>query len=196
MVGADSGGSRSLGAVVRPVVKLRVMVNIYLVGFMGAGKTSLGQRLAKQLGARFLDLDERLSERFGCPLSEVFEHHGEAVFRAAEAEELARVSGEDGLVVATGGGAFSSRANREVIEGSGGISVFLDLPWEELERRLAADNAGRPAYRDPEQARRLYDERLPHYRRATLTIPLRGSEPQEEIVETIVGAVRGVPCGI
>jgi len=178
------------------VVKLRVMVNIYLVGFMGAGKTSLGRRLARHLGARFLDLDDRLCERFGCPLSEVFQHRGEAVFRAAETEELARVSGEDGLVVATGGGAFSSRANREVIEGSGGISVFLDLPWQELERRLAADNAGRPAYRDPAHARRLYDRRLPHYRRATLTIPLSGSEPQDDIVEIIVDAVRGVPCGI
>jgi shikimate kinase len=172
------------------------VVNIYLVGFMGAGKTSLGERLAKHLGARFLDLDERLCERFDCPLSEVFQHHGEAAFRAAETEELVRVSGQDGLVVATGGGAFTCQANRSVIEESGGISVFLDLPWQVLERRLAADNAGRPAYRGPEQARRLYDERLPHYRRATLTIPLEGFEPQDEIVEIIANAVRGAPCGI
>jgi shikimate kinase len=172
------------------------MVNIYLVGFMGAGKTSLGRRLAAHLGARFLDLDERLCERFGCPVPEVFQRRGEAVFRAAETEELTRASRQDGLVVATGGGAFSSRANRSVIEETGGISVFLDLPWEVLEERLAADNAGRPAYRGPEQARRLYDERLPQYRRATLTIPLAGDEPQDEIVEIIAHAVRGVPCGI
>jgi shikimate kinase len=163
---------------------------------MGAGKTSVGERLASHLGARFFDLDERLCERFGCPVSEVFAHRGETVFRAAETEELTRVSAQDGLVVATGGGAFSSQANRSVIEGAGGISVFLDLPWNVLQRRLEADNAGRPAYRGPEQARRLFDERRPHYRQATLTIPLDGDEPPDEIVEIIVDAVRGVPCGI
>jgi shikimate kinase len=172
------------------------MVNIYLVGFMGAGKTSVGERLARSLGARFCDLDERLSERFGRPIAEVFQHEGEAAFRTAETEELTRLAGGEGWVVATGGGAFVREANRAAIEGTGGISVFLEVPWDVLRRRLEQDNGGRPVYQSAERARELYEERLPDYRRATRTVSLSGDESPDEIVEMIANAVRGAPCGI
>lgn len=176
------------------VITLRVMVNIYLVGFMGAGKTSVGEALAGRLGARFLDLDDLLRQRFGCPIAEVFDTHGEGVFRAAETEELLRVARQEGLVVATGGGAFSSEANRKSISDSGGISVFLDPPWEIVQRRLEEDNAGRPMYAGSGQARSLYDERMPHYRRATVTVSLAGHETPAEVADTIADAVREATC--
>ena len=127
------------------VIELRVMVNIYLVGFMGAGKTSIGEPLAAKLGAHFVDLDERLAGRFGCTISEVFVDRGEAFFRAAETEELKEVALETGHVVATGGGAFASEENRRIIETSG-VSVYLEVPWAALGRRLAGDNGRRPMY--------------------------------------------------
>ena len=180
----------------RRVLKLRVMVNIYLVGFMGAGKTSAGQQLAQQLDAHFLDLDERLSVVFGCSIPEVFQHHGEAAFRAAEAEALKDLCGAEGLVVATGGGAFSSESNRRLIDESGGISVFLDLPWEVLENRLTNDSGDRPVYENAEQGRRLFEKRLPGYRCAAVSVALSGDETPEVVAEIVADAVRGAPCGI
>ena len=176
------------------MIPLRVMVNIYLVGFMGAGKTSVGEHLAQRLEARFIDLDERLQERFGCSISEVFRDRGESAFRSAETAEIERLSGREDLVVATGGGAFSGEINRKNIRESGGISVFLDVPWEVLERRLEEDNGSRPLYDSPLQARGLYDERLPHYRSATLTIALTGDEAPPEIAGSIAASVQEALC--
>lgn len=176
------------------VIPLRVMVNIYLVGFMGAGKTSVGEHLAERLEARFLDLDETLQERFGCSISEVFRQRGESAFRAAETEEIERLSRRENLVVATGGGAFANEINRKAIRESGGISVFLDVPWGVLQRRLEGDNGGRPLYDSPRQARSLYDERMPHYRSATVTIALTGDEAPTEIAGSIAASVREALC--
>jgi shikimate kinase len=176
------------------MIELRVMVNIYLVGFMGAGKTSVGKHLARRLEARFLDLDEMLQERFGCSIPEVFRQRGESAFRTAETEEIERLSGRGDLVVATGGGAFASEINRRNISESGGISVFLDVPWEVLERRLEEDGVGRPLYDSPRQARDLYDARMPHYRCATLTIALTGYEMPAEVAGSIAASVREALC--
>jgi shikimate kinase len=173
------------------------MRNIYLVGFMGAGKSLMGAALAARLGYRFIDLDERLSERFEVSIPEVFVVRGEDVFREAETEELSLVAGEPDVVVATGGGTFCSEVNRGIISGSNGVSVYLDLPWEELDRRLAADNSGRPKYDDPEQARSLYEERQPEYRRADVVITLAGSEHPDGVVDKVLEALQeAAPCAI
>jgi shikimate kinase len=170
------------------------MSNIFLVGFMGAGKTSVGQALAKRLSYQFLDLDECLSTRFGMSISEVFRDHGEDVFREAEAEEMHRAADLDRCVVATGGGAFCSETNRLVIAGSGGVSVFLDVPWEVLRSRLRGATSDRPMFGDTASARGLFDRRLPHYRQATLTVPVTEEENPEETATRIVAALREVPC--
>jgi len=170
------------------------MHRIFLVGFMAAGKTAVGEALAQLLRSPFVDLDERLRRRFGADLGEVFARHGEAAFRAAESAELAAAAGRDGVVVATGGGAFCRDENRRLIEAVGGVSVFLHLPWEVLRARLRNDHAGRPKYGDEAAAGRLWEERLPHYRRAALTVELAGDEPPAEVAQRIAAALREVPC--
>jgi shikimate kinase len=170
------------------------MSNIFLVGFMGAGKTSVGQALAERLDYQFLDLDERLSARFGMTINEVFQDHGEGVFREAEAEELHQAADLERCVVATGGGAFCSEINRLAIAGSGGVSVFLDVPWEVLRSRLQGATSDRPMFGDAISARGLFDRRLPCYRQATLTVGVTEHEKPEETAERIREALQEVPC--
>jgi len=172
------------------------MCSIFLIGFMGAGKTSVGEVLAERLGYRFIDLDQRLCESFGTTIPEVFESHGEEAFREAEREELVRCADGQKLVVATGGGAFCREANREIIRASGGRSVFLDLPWEALGSRLDADHAGRPKYGDAGQAQRLFESRLPDYRRAMVIVEMVGSESAEAAADLVMAALEEAPCVI
>jgi shikimate kinase len=162
---------------------------------MGAGKSSVGAALAARVGHRFIDLDERLCERFGASIPEVFAVHGEGIFRAAETDELARCADEKDAVVATGGGAFCVGANREIISESKGLSVYLDLPWEELDRRLAADNGGRPMFDNAEQASSLFEKRRPEYLRADVVIALEGSETPDYVADHVLRVLREVaPC--
>lgn len=170
------------------------MRNIYLVGFMGSGKSVIGRALADRLRLPFVDLDGHLVAEFGIPIHEVFEQFGEACFRDAERRALRWSSGLEGSVVATGGGAFCATVNRVVIHTAGGRSVFLDVPWEVLERRLESDHSGRPKFVDIETARRLYVDRRPHYLKATWTVDLAGSESPREAAKRIVMVMAGAPC--
>lgn len=170
------------------------MRSIFLVGFMGAGKSSIGAAVAGRIGYRFVDLDQEISTRLGAPITEIFADRGQAAFRVAEHDELARVAGLENVVVATGGGAFCDPINRDLIHRSGGVSVFLDLPREELLERLAAENSDRPMYDDADQARRLFEERLPEYRRAMVRVPLTGSENPSEAAELVINALQEAPC--
>jgi shikimate kinase len=170
------------------------MRGIFLVGFMGAGKSSVGAAVADRLGIRFIDLDDEISRRLGSTIPEIFARRGEAVFRAAEHDELARFADIDDVVVATGGGAFCSESNRDMIHRSGGVSVFLDVPWEELQARLVSDHRGRPMYDDTGQAQRLYEERLQHYRCAMVKVSLDGIEAPVEVAGRVIESLREIPC--
>jgi shikimate kinase len=168
--------------------------NIYLVGFMGAGKSSIGRALAERLRLAFVDLDEHLVTEFGMPIHEVFERHGEESFREAERRALRWAVGLEGAVVATGGGAFCSTANRGLIHAAGGRSVFLDVPWQVVERRLAGDHSDRPKFVDVETARQLYADRRTHYLQADCTVELTGSESPQEAAEQIAALMARAPC--
>jgi shikimate kinase len=170
------------------------MRSVFLVGFMGVGKSSVGAVVADRLGLRLIDLDEEIVGNAGVSIREIFAVGGESAFREAEREELARWVEAEGVVVATGGGAFCSQANRDLIHRSGGVSVFLDLPWREIADRLARDHSDRPMYVGTDQARRLFEERLPQYRLAMIQLACRGDETASDVAERVLEALREVPC--
>jgi shikimate kinase len=167
---------------------------VFLVGFMGSGKSSVGAAVAARLDSQFIDLDEEISRQLGAPIAEIFGSRGESTFRAAESDALATVAGMDEVVVATGGGAFCSEGNREIIHGSGGVSVYLDLPWSELHRRLARDHSQRPMYANPDQAAQLFEQRRPQYLQAMVRVVLDGSEGPDDVADRVVDALQEVPC--
>jgi shikimate kinase len=168
--------------------------NIYLVGFMGAGKSSVGRALADRLDRVFFDLDEAIEARLGMPIPEIFATLGEDAFRRAEAEEVEMTTDRAGLVVATGGGAFASAGNRRLIHGSGGVSVFLDPPWEVIRRRIDAESSSRPKWTDHDQARRLMTSRRPDYLRASIHLQLDGDEGPVQVAERIAGVLSELAC--
>lgn len=170
------------------------MFNIYLIGFMAAGKSAVGRIVAHRLGRPFVDLDEVLTGRFGVSIENVFASPGEAAFRQAEREELERLSRLHGHVVAVGGGAFCDSVNRDLMHAGDGQTVFLDVPWPVLAARLAADPGGRPLYRTEREAGGLYRSRRSHYVAARRTLVLNGSESPEEVAGRVVEAVSGASC--
>jgi len=168
--------------------------NIYLVGFMGAGKSATGRVVADRLGMVFVDLDEAVEVRAGRSIRDIFTHLGEDAFRAAETAELERTTARDDLVVATGGGAFSDPLNREVIRRTGGMSVFVDPPWKAICDRLAGGSGGRPKWIDEHHARALYLHRRSDYLLAELHIELCGGETAAEVADRVVAALAEATC--
>jgi shikimate kinase len=163
---------------------------------MGCGKTTVGKQLAQQLGWRFLDLDERIEQRAGVRISEIFDRLGEAAFRDLEYEQLDRALKESvtaavPTVVALGGGTFAQPRNLELLHGAcipdgaprAGWVLWLDCPIEQLLTRcVTMDN--RPLFRDEVSFRRLYEERAPFYRQADFRVE-SGDAPRN-VVERIL----------
>ncbi len=163
---------------------------IVLVGLMGAGKSSVGRRLAKRLGLPFFDADQEIEKAAACSIEEIFERHGEAAFRGGERRVIARLLAGGAHVLATGGGAFMNPATRAAISAKG-ISVWLKADLEVLlERVLRRDHRPLLKQGDQEQIlRRLSAERNPVYAQADLTVE-SGEGPHEDVVEQIVAALR------
>lgn len=155
-------------------------LRVFLVGFMGAGKTSTGKALARRVGAAFWDLDERIEAATGMTVPEIFSRHGEGFFRDEESRQLILASGRDRLVVATGGGTFARDANRRTIAALG-VSVFLDTPWDEVLRRLPGKRSERPLFKTPEAALELYRKRLSAYKLADLRVTPGTGEDAEAV---------------
>lgn len=140
------------------------MGNIYLVGLMGAGKTSVGKVLARRLQKTFLDADHVLVERTGVKIPVIFEVEGEAGFRVRESAIIAELSQRHDIVLATGGGAVLNPANRQTLHNTGTV-IYLRATPEELWRRTKHDK-NRPLLQrgDPlATLQRLYQERDPLY---------------------------------
>ncbi len=179
---AASGGG-SLG----PALGRR---SIVLVGMMGAGKSSVGRRLAARLGIPFVDADIEIEKAAGMTIPEIFATHGEPYFRAGETRVIARLLESGPQVLATGGGAFMNTDTRATIRVKG-ISVWLRATLEVLSRRIKRRN-DRPLLTnaDPvETLRRLMDERYPVYAEADITVESR-DVPHEAIVDEIIEGLR------
>lgn len=170
--------------------------SLFLVGFMGSGKTSVGHTLAQLLNWDFEDLDQRIEYLERRTVAEIFRDSGETEFRRAEHAALENLLQElnSGAVkvVALGGGAFVQKNNADLLEAAGVPTVFLDAPVEELWERCSkqASEAGteRPLLRDMDQFRRLYDSRRKNYLRASLKIQT-AARPVEGIASEIVRAL-------
>ena len=163
--------------------------SIVLVGMMGAGKSSIGRRLAHRLGIAFVDADAEIEKAAGMSISDIFAVHGEPDFRAGEARVIARLLEAGPQVLATGGGAFLNPGTRAGIAARG-ISVWLKAEPEVLLRRIKRRH-DRPllASGDPAATlRELVAVRYPVYAQAALTIQSR-DVPHEKIVDEIVDAL-------
>ena len=158
--------------------------NIYIVGFMGSGKSSVGRRLAELLGWAFLDLDEEIEKQEGKPIPEIFGLQGENHFRSLERRELGTASRRSRTVVALGGGAFCSTESQEIIAHTG-ISIWLDAPLEILFARCSACPSLRPLFAGIDEMAKLLERRIPSYTRAQIRVPV-GSRSIDELARKIL----------
>jgi shikimate kinase len=156
---------------------------VYLVGFMGAGKTSVGRALAKRLDWRFVDIDEQIEARERLSVSDIFQRHGEPHFRDVERDVLADYVALRHAVVATGGGTFVDPQNRAIIKADG-AAVWLDVPLERVIARIPQDGR-RPLAADRANLERLFQARRAAYEQAHLHLDA-GRAPIESLVDELV----------
>ncbi len=164
--------------------------NIYLVGFMASGKSTVSRELGRILRRRSMDMDEVLAKSFKAPIADVFRDLGEDAFRKEETRLLAKLAKQKGLVVATGGGAPILPENLRLMEDSG-VIIHLDVDFETcLKRTSALSREARPKWGDEDSARALYDQRREYYQKALLSIAagkLSPVEVSEMIVRELLG---------
>lgn len=159
---------------------------IVLVGMMGAGKTSIGRRLATRLGIKFLDADQEIEAAAGMTIPDIFQEHGEAAFREGERKVIARLlSNSEPIVLATGGGAFLDEDTRVLIKAEA-VSIWLNTEFNVLMERVRRRN-NRPLLKtdDPEATmRKLLAERTPVYAQADIAVET-GDGPHQSVVTKI-----------
>lgn len=165
---------------------------VFLVGFMGAGKTTVGRMLAARLSWTFEDLDDRIQAREKRAIAQIFHDSGEAAFRDAEHAALKELLAEESAqpsIVALGGGAFVQDRNAALLREAGAVSVFLDAPADELFDRSGKQEVGgqkveRPLRRSRGQFTDLYGARREHYLAASCRV-----ETQAKSVEAVAGEI-------
>ena len=171
-------------------LRLKHTPGIYLVGFMGAGKSTVGRHLADRMGWSFFDTDTEIEAAEGAAVQEIFASRGEAEFRRIESLILAQhvrwIERGRPAVLALGGGAYTIPANRELLA-ENGITVWLDCPFEAVKHRVA-QATHRPLARDPEAFAALYQTRREHYALADIHITVASDDP-----ETTVAAILADP---
>ncbi|CAN7312921.1 MULTISPECIES: shikimate kinase [unclassified Devosia] len=162
---------------------------LILVGMMGAGKTTVGRRLAARLGRRFLDSDEEIEKAAQMTIPEIFAQRGEPEFRAGEMRVISRLLKEDDIVLATGGGAFVNPETRALVK-SGAISVWLKADLDVLFERVSR-RSNRPLLKtaDPKGTlEKLIADRYPIYAEADITV-LSRDVPQDSVAADVISAL-------
>jgi shikimate kinase len=160
-------------------------MKVYLVGFMGAGKTTIGRELAGRLDIPFFDLDELIESSESMTVKEIFAAQGEPHFRKRERDLLRATKHLERAVIATGGGTFTFEENIQFIK-SEGFSVYLSAPYALLRVRVGEKAAERPLFRDDVSAHELYSSRIRFYRMCDLTLEIREEESPAEIAERLL----------
>ncbi len=159
---------------------------IVLVGLMGAGKSTIGRRLASELGLPFVDADSEIETAAGLSIEELFERHGEPAFREGERRVMARLLAGPRCVIASGGGAFIDPDTRAQMRASA-LSIWLRADLEALLRRTGRRN-NRPLLKKEEPAvvlARLIEQRYPIYAEADITVESHADAPEETLVEVM-----------
>ena len=156
---------------------------IWLTGFMGSGKSSVGRELGRRLGLALVDTDREVEVETGRAIPEIFAELGEEAFRRVEARILAACAERDDAVIATGGGVVESPANVDLMLASGRV-VFLDCDFELLRRRVAGSRQ-RPLFQDVEAARARYARRRPAYERCHLRLTTEARDRPVDVAERI-----------
>lgn len=165
--------------------------SVVLVGMMGAGKSSVGRKLAAKLGLAFVDADNEIEAAAGMSIPDIFETRGEAEFRSGEARVIARLLETGPQILATGGGAFMNADTRAAIRAKG-VSVWLRADFDVLMKRIRRRN-DRPMLKTDDPAatlRNLIEHRYPVYAEADITVDSR-DVLHEVIVDEILDALRG-----
>jgi shikimate kinase len=176
------------------ILKLKRTPGLYLIGFMGCGKTTIGQSLARRIGWHFADLDQDIEKAHGASVQQIFAEQGESHFRALEHRALkTRVSEvERGkpCVVALGGGTFVQPDNYALLENNG-VTLWLDAPFEMIQKRVPADGT-RPLATDPEKFRALFDKRRSTYQLADHRIHIESEDPEVNVDAIIALKLFGI----
>ena len=163
---------------------------IVLTGFMGSGKSTVGQLLAARLGWKFLDVDDVIEAEAGATIAELFARHGEAAFRQREQAAIARLCAGEALVLALGGGAIEHAGTRTLLlTGPGTLLVHLEVELATTLARCRGTEHTRPILADQANLASRYARRLPLYRTAHVTIPVDALTP-DAAVDAILQAAR------
>jgi shikimate kinase len=183
----NDSSERVLAAAIAAALGARSVV---LVGMMGAGKSSIGRRLAARLGVPFIDADTEIEAAAGMSIPDIFATHGESDFRHGEARVIARLLDGGPQVLATGGGAVLNPDTRALIAAKG-VSIWLNADIDVLLRRISKRRNARPLLQDGDPAetlQRLMSERSPLYAQADLTVQSR-DVAHDTIVTEILSAL-------
>ncbi|GEN46556.1 shikimate kinase [Alkalibacillus haloalkaliphilus] len=160
------------------------MTTIALIGFMGSGKTTIGQRLARSMEIPFVDTDDEIVNRVGMSVPEIFDHFGEQYFRSVESEILKSLSKKK-CVVATGGGIIKLDTNRQMLRSDDFLTVWLDLTFDTVMKRIANDES-RPLWnQDVEKRMSLFNSRQALYDDSSHFSVNVDGQPVEELIEEI-----------
>lgn len=159
---------------------------IVIIGFMGCGKTEVARALARRLDLPMVDLDEVIAREQGRTAAQLIREDGEPAFRAIETNTLrVLLASEASGVIALGGGAWITAANRRLIDQYGAVSVWLDTSFDLCWDRITASAEDRPLGRTREQAEDLYHSRRPIYQQARIRVPVLAHESVDSIVSRI-----------
>lgn len=169
------------------LLKLKRTPGLYLIGFMGSGKSAVGRLLADELGWSFADIDEDIEKAQGVSIADIFDTRGEQEFRVIEREAVRKrvreVECGKPMVLALGGGAFIDPENRKTLE-ERGVTIWLDCPFPRVCARLDGQTH-RPLARDPDRFRQLFDDRRETYSKAEHRIAADTDDPAAVVAEIL-----------